>query len=529
MDFPELTVELKNYRCFSDACPASFQVGGGGITAFVGRNNAGKSALLRFFFDFRGAFQSFGFLDSVNWSGCTVPNSVSDSAELFHDGNHRNLEVMLKWMVESKDVTGGDHQSLLVELRRQDFAAQTKKFNSLTVATLESLRSHEGRCADAASGRQVFDFANMSALIRALLDTCYLPSARLAMNTQGGPQGDMVIGDEFVAKWSELRFGKQQSARRRLQSVEADVARLLRLKSFSTREMSGRHDLIFEVNGRELPHGDVGSGISQLLLLLGSVAMKRPSLILVDEPELNLHPALQADLVTTLAGYSGGNLAFATHNIGLARAVASRIYVVRENEAEHRSEVVELDNDPSLAQVLGELQFGSYSTLGGTRVLLVEGREDIKVFQQWLHLLGVSQDVVLLPLGGSSTIHGKSLEHLSQVQRMSTQVAAIIDSERSAEGAELSAARREFQSVCDALHIQCHVTLKRATENYFPQSAIDRSKLNHVALGPFDRPSSSTNWSKSRNWLIAKKMTLSELDSTDVGQFLRSWLATPKS
>ena len=46
---------LKNYRCFPDSDPARLTIGDG-WTAFLGVNNAGKSAILRLIYEFRRIF-----------------------------------------------------------------------------------------------------------------------------------------------------------------------------------------------------------------------------------------------------------------------------------------------------------------------------------------------------------------------------------------------------------------------------------------------------------------------------------------
>ena len=78
----ELTV--KNYRCFSDEQPATFRVQPG-LTALVGKNNAGKSSILRFLYELRGLFQTLSgppqfYLPAFNGgeSGFTVAPTIID-------------------------------------------------------------------------------------------------------------------------------------------------------------------------------------------------------------------------------------------------------------------------------------------------------------------------------------------------------------------------------------------------------------------------------------------------------------------
>ena len=65
------------------------------------------------------------------------------------------------------------------------------------------------------------------------------------------------------------------------------------------------------------------------------------------------------------------------------------------------------------------------------------------------------------------------LKQLSQFGAKS--ITAIIDSERTSEGAAIPAERQAFQDVCTKLGYDVYITERRATENYVPQEAI-----NHV-------------------------------------------------
>ena len=77
------------------------------------------------------------------------------------------------------------------------------------------------------------------------------------------------------------------------------------------------------------------------------MAVRRPAYVLIDEPELNLHPSLQLDFLTTLAGYTSAGILFATHSLGLARAGAEQIYSVRR-EQQGVSDVRELEGTRNL-------------------------------------------------------------------------------------------------------------------------------------------------------------------------------------
>src|SRR5690348_1964126 len=53
---------IKNYRCFADEEPARISVRPG-FTAFLGPNNAGKSTMLRLFYELRTLFEMAGTVE----------------------------------------------------------------------------------------------------------------------------------------------------------------------------------------------------------------------------------------------------------------------------------------------------------------------------------------------------------------------------------------------------------------------------------------------------------------------------------
>lgn len=125
-------------------------------------------------------------------------------------------------------------------------------------------------------------------------------------------------------------------------------------------------------------------------------------------------------------------------------------------------------------------------------------------------------------MGGASLINSSSEEELTEITRISENIFALIDSERPAIDAQLDANRAGFVEICRKIGIHCKVLDRRATENYFPDSAVKKMKgQNYRALGPYEKLNEiSPSWSKTENWKIAREMTLDDLNSTDLGEFL---------
>src|SRR5438128_801506 len=92
-------ITLKNYRCFTEERPARFVLADGTI-GVVAVNNAGKSTLLRFFFEFRNLFGqlqnlSGDFHEALkgNQRGLPEVREVRSADEVFTDANDGDLTI----------------------------------------------------------------------------------------------------------------------------------------------------------------------------------------------------------------------------------------------------------------------------------------------------------------------------------------------------------------------------------------------------------------------------------------------------
>jgi hypothetical protein len=213
---------------------------------------------------------------------------------------------------------------------------------------------------------------------------------------------------------------------------------------------------------------------------------------------------------------------FSTHSVGLARATADSIYaLIREGDG--HSSVKPFDHlAKNLSEFLGELNYSGFSMLGFNTILLVEGSSEVKTFQQFLRWIKRDHEVVLFPLGGSQLINQNAQPQLEEMKRITNNIVAIIDSERSAAGEALSAEREGFAEACRKAGIPCHLLERRAIENYFSEDAIKKAKGDkYRALDPYERlKDANPAWAKSENWRIVREMNSKELENADLGKFV---------
>lgn len=511
----ELLFELSNYRCFPDEVAASVTVRPG-FTSFVGVNNAGKSSLLRSFYELRQMFVELSQPQPGLWLAGN-PNygaprlqlsGVPDPTEVFSDSNDRPMRLAF-----------GLRGTPLVERRSGQLIPKQVEFHvarrTLTVKTTITLEDGTATKASGWVNVGSENFLQLQNGIRVdtqayaeafdvLARSVYLGAFRNALNVgSGNPYYDLAVGQQFIAQWDQLKSGANKLQRRGAVAVENEIGSVFGIERLQLNASNDNQTLLATVGSDTYSLNEMGSGFAQFVIVLAYVATRDPALILIDEPEANLHPALQLEFLTTLGQLCSYGVLYSTHSLGLARAGADRTYSLRRL-SQGKSQIRLLEGTPNLAEFLGELSFSGYQELGYTAVLLVEGPSELRAVRQFLRLYGAEKRIVLVPMGGDVMIKTDVEMELAEVKRLTSSVFALIDSERDAPEAPLAENRAGFVDACVAASVTCHVLERRALENYFTERAVrDALGTNAVALGPYD---AVVPWRKTKdNWRIAER------------------------
>jgi ABC-type cobalamin/Fe3+-siderophores transport system ATPase subunit len=517
-----LKIELKNYRAFSDEAPARWILEDG-FTAFVGVNNSGKSSLLRFFHEIRPTLQLAAEQNGLRGllAQETEPKvnfqSVADNREVFHNSNDRPMSVTFRLL------DPGPHEPEAIRLkwgRQLNLSGEIEWKGEIGAA--QALGSWPKKVKVKTSTRRpTLDLERYYNAFQDYSNSIYLGPFRNAVNLGGqASYYDLQIGEQFIAHWDQIKTGNDRVQNRSAVAVQEELRKIFGLNRLEINASPGNASIQVIANDEPYQLQEQGAGFAQFIVVMAYVATLNPAFILIDEPELNLHPSLQLDFLTTLARYSTRGIAFATHSIGLARAVGQRIYSVRREVSEKR-QVHELPATRDYAEFLGELSYSGYNELGFNRILLVEGPTEVPTIQTWLRLYGIEHKVVLMPLGGGSLINASSAATLAEIARITTEISVLIDSERESRDEPLPEDRAEFVLQCEALGFEVHVMERRALENYLPDDAVKAVKgKKYRALTEFEpHGAADPVWGKNENWRIAAEMDKACLEDTDLGNF----------
>jgi energy-coupling factor transporter ATP-binding protein EcfA2 len=521
-----ISITLKNYRCFTDTKPATIDFEPG-LTAFVGPNNSGKSAFLKFFCEFQNLWNHLldaRYLAQLNanpndWHGTGGGlRSVVDTQEILCDFTSRPL--VIEFQLRSRPENRPYLDSILLRSQLANPAAWQGTFRCMPNGF--TIHKHSNENILSQTGETIW-YEPFRDLFQALCNCLYAPAFRNAINQGSGSYYDFAVGTSLVSLWNTWKTGDSRTTKKAIQTVTDDIRRIFNFGSLEINMPAGGTNFEVVADGRPYRLNDLGAGLSQFIILFANLAVRKPPLLLLDEPELNLHPSLQIDFLTSLASYTTtGSVIFATHSLGLARAIADRIFTF--SPTPEGTIVTPFDRTPNYAEFAGELSFSSFRELGFATILMVEGPSEVKAVQQLLRLLDRDHQVVVLHLGGSSMIAPRREEELAELKRITDSVAVLIDSERNTPEAELSPDRAQFMRDCEALGFKVHATKLRAFENYLPDHAVKTIKGDQYrALTPYERLDDlPIAWGKSENWRIARLMNREELMSTDLGEFLAS-------
>jgi len=226
----------------------------------------------------------------------------------------------------------------------------------------------------------------------------------------------------------------------------------------------GGQRVVFETSTGDINLKDLGTGVEQLLMVLTVGLMEGPPFILlIEEPETNLHPAAQRALLGLLQSWAADRqIVAATHGtvmLDWAPGGDGLWLVTREHDSSDVSPV----GEDHLA-VLHSLGVRPSDVLSAERVIIVEGPTDEDILRVWFpDLLRNPRVAVLQGEGGDNARHAARLaEWLAGTDRLGLrQVLYIRDRDELAP----SVIKKLLNSPT------VHVLARRELENYLLHSA----------------------------------------------------------
>ncbi len=503
-----MKIRIWNYRSISNQYPIEFEIDGG-IIFILGINNVGKSNLLRFFSDARPIIQNCINHNPIN--DYIVSSGIYFDEILNRNSNELNLvkfEVM------------NTYYSASFEIR--PLPADNKNTKSWAINYKPIFPEGD------TNGYNEF-FNNVRNIF---LKSIYIPSIRIGYaNTPDN--FDIKTGSAFFNNWNNWATGSDVEKRAKIKRLIKDLKVLFNCEDFDISINSTRNNLLITYEGYDYELTDMGSGLSQFIFILGNVLFNNPSIILIDEPEINLHPKLQEVFITSLSRRCNGTLIATTHSIGLARSCGDRIYSLTKQSNSAELRVFGSHYEPTIAQSISELGYSQFVEIGENNILLVEGRTDIKTFREILRKYRVENRFIVISLGGGSFLTKLPrliYDELYELKRLKVNsISVIVDSNKSNAEDILSEEIQNLKNVCNELGFNFFATCRHSTENYITQEAINGLLGSRfTSLGKyenFNKRADNNKWNKSINWKLVEAMKKEDFHGTELNDFILKYLS----
>lgn len=232
-----------------------------------------------------------------------------------------------------------------------------------------------------------------------------------------------------------------------------------------------------------LPLDSLGTGLTELVILAAVVACNTGKIICIEEPEIHLHPALQARFIEYLLSDDVNRFIVTTHSPTIINAPGVQVAHVSKKDGVSTCQQL---NDIVLARdLLDDLGARASDLLQSNYVVWVEGPSDRTYLNYWIGKWAKENSVRLVEgIHYSIMLYGGKLlnaldassdcsnEKLIALFRINTHFCVLMDSDRKSKYAHLGKTKTRIIDECKESGAMHWVTWGSTIENYVPADAL---------------------------------------------------------
>lgn len=460
------------------------------LVLLVGQNNSGKSSILRF----------LALLLNKAWSALDeqhdVPVGQSLSVHLQIEFSRERFDKLIGQRASLRQIMAQkptESVYLKASFNKDEFKWDfDEKFFELVSRDYFAMSNFSRDHGSSSSSTQdnINQFKNsLKGWLDDLIGTVYVPSLRFIADHGASaphfaqrqfPGSTMAFSVvENIAQLSSMDGSVDQriKAKKQLSEVEKFVAHCLEKESVSFSVTHTKSNLFVSIDGKEMPIGNLGSGVEQLILL-GMASFSFPGkTVLIDEPELHFHPRTQKRLIRYLLDNSDSRFVIATHSAAIIDAADGSIVHVDEQQGRTSTKLV--TSNSGRFDAVRNLGHSPSELVQSNFVVWVEGPSDRIYLLKWISLLNPDLvegvDYTILFYGGSVLAnHEFDDEAGDLVKALSVcrQFAVYMDSDKTEVDSKLKTRVQRVENEVNKVGGMSWVSNGREIENYIPYEIV---------------------------------------------------------
>lgn len=296
--------------------------------------------------------------------------------------------------------------------------------------------------------------------------------------------GETISFGTVISRLAEMDrpVPSQRHLQGNLRKIEEFMEFCLESKSVKIEVSFDRTAVTVDVDGEQRSLGDLGTGLEQLMMI-GLASMGFPGkLVLIDEPELHLHPRAQKRMMLYLANHVDAHFVIATHSAAVLDSVDADIVHISRVGTGSQSRTISSNSDRYRA--VRDLGHSPSELVLSRFAIWIEGPSDRIYIKNWIQAIDPSLiegvDYSFLFYGGSNLAQHSyedadepafpdevAMENdLLPALAFSREFAVVIDSDIHPAKPDLRATKKRVRDETVRMGGLCWITDGREIENY---------------------------------------------------------------